>query len=376
MLTMVKPYIPDHVLSTITHRQQDAECTEPMSPNNVIKTAEYVGPTAATLHCASSNTSSAMVKVQAAPPLGASHHRQGSGSEASTASRSPCSLKARTGALHADPRLLPSSGDWVRKRCTYMAVTVAFAAPGAEAGDEDEDDAYVQLMGQVLGEVIAIGKSFAATIDHVTCGKVALHWGLVSSVSEGVLKATQAALEMGKVRNRLPVPSRTLLRLSVSVVQGVCNVATISSAGHSFFVVSGLLPRQTNRLAAKGLASKCQCEVLISESVHGQVQYAVECMPRCFLGKVLFWQPLRLRAGGAAQMDEWMYELHHLEADQVDKWCSRSLFNVFQLASQAEDAETLRAEVSRLRTRFKGQMSPQDEACLELLLTEGGRCRA
>lgn len=42
----------------------------------------------------------------------------------------------------------------MRKRCTYMAVTVAFAAPGAEAGDEDEDDAYVQLMGQVLGEVM------------------------------------------------------------------------------------------------------------------------------------------------------------------------------------------------------------------------------
>lgn len=50
------------------------------------------------------------VKVQAAPPLGASHHRQGSGSEASTASRSPCSLaRQAVRSLLPPPRPVPSA---------------------------------------------------------------------------------------------------------------------------------------------------------------------------------------------------------------------------------------------------------------------------
>eukprot|EP00667_Euglena_gracilis_P007608 EG_transcript_7686 len=176
-------------------------------------------------------------------------------------------------------------------------------------------------------------------------------------------------MEMGKVPNHLPFPSRSLLQFSVSVIQGICSVATISAAGHSFFVVDGSMPRQLNWLAARGLAGKCQCEVLISDSVHGQVQYVVECMPRCLLGKVLFWQPLRQRAGDA-QMVEWMYELHQMETHQVDKWNSRSLYAVFQSASQACDLGKLREKVAQLRVRFKDQMSPQDEASLELLLAE------
>eukprot|EP00667_Euglena_gracilis_P001650 EG_transcript_1650 len=372
MMTMVKPYIPDHVLSIFTQRQQNPECPELVLPGSPEKSMERIGE-GPTLPRVSSDISNAVIKVRCTSP--AVKGRKGSDSEESTtSSRSPRSRKARGSVMHADPRLLPSAGDWVPKRCTYMVVTVSFVSPGGEG--EEEDDRNLPLVGQVLGDVVGVGKSFAATIDHVTCDRVAMHWGLVGSVSEGALKATQAALEMGKIRSRLLFPWRSLLRLSVSVVQGVCNVTTISAAGHSFFVVGGALLRQVNRLTAKGLAGKCQCDVLISESVHGQVQYAVECMPRCFLGKVLFWQPLKLRAADGVPVDEWMYELHQMEADQVDKWCSRSLFNVFQAAAQADDSGALRSEIAKLREKFKAQMSAQDEACLDLLLAEGGRCGA
>eukprot|EP00667_Euglena_gracilis_P000991 EG_transcript_990 len=366
MLTAVRPYIPDHILSIFTQRRQKADLPEVLLPGVPEKSCDPAGGAPSALRQASSDASGLMLR---------------SDSEDSSAIRTPRGRRQRGSVFHADPRLLPPTGDWVRKRCTYLSVAVSFASPGgAEDGPDDhnaeEDEAAaLRLLGQVLGEVIAIGKGLTATIDVVTWDRVMMHWGLVSPVAEGALKATQAALEMGKVRSHLPSLWQTRLRLDVSVVQGVCNVATISAAGHSFFVVAGPLLRQLSQLHASGLAQKCQCETLISENVYGQVQYAVECMPRGFVDKALFWQPVSQRAAAEVQPSEWMYEVRQMEAGQPDKWGSHSLFEVLHAASQTDDSAALQSAVARLREQFQAQMSVQDEACLTLLLSENGQPR-
>lgn len=50
------------------------------------------------------------------------------------------------------------------------------------------------------------------------------------------------------------------------------NVASISAAGHCFFVVGGLLLQQIADLTARGPAARCQCEVLVSSNVQQQVR--------------------------------------------------------------------------------------------------------
>eukprot|EP00668_Euglena_longa_P010099 GGOE01012231.1.p1 GENE.GGOE01012231.1~~GGOE01012231.1.p1 ORF type:complete len:935 (-),score=235.85 GGOE01012231.1:381-2843(-) len=388
MMTMVQPYIPDHVLCLFTQRQRrvGALGSVPNSPAALEK-----GPEAGEAHEAIrrtfSDVSSAVHQVPGISPQNHLRDRppqyvqvSSRGSWESNGSALPRPRKPGTsyGPDARSPRrsthVLPSAGEWLAKRCTYVVVGISFAASEFEEEDEEE---MLHHTSHLLTEVVGIAKTFSATIDHVTCNKVALHWGLVNSVSEGALKATLAALEMVRIRSRLPSPWRTLLRLTISIVQGICHVTSISAAGHSFFVVGGSLLRQISSLVRKDLAGKCQCEILISASVQQQAQYAVECMPRCFLGSVLFWQPLRQFGMSGAQSDEWMYELHHMEADQVDKWCSRSLHNAFQ-AARSQDPKALQLQVERLREQFKSQMSPQDEACLDLLLAtcggSGGMC--
>eukprot|EP00668_Euglena_longa_P010095 GGOE01012227.1.p1 GENE.GGOE01012227.1~~GGOE01012227.1.p1 ORF type:complete len:926 (-),score=254.05 GGOE01012227.1:270-2705(-) len=376
MLTMVRPYIPDHVLSLFMQKQDEEENaeTEPGSPT---KGPEGGGEVDNTRKRAASNFSGGGQTPAQFLTVGDSRHRRSEHSRresqviqvntrgsVTTSDSNAASCKPSTSRHGSEMRVLPTAGEWVSKRCVYMVVSIAFAPSGAED--------IPHHVGQVLREVIACGKNFSATIDHVTYSRVALHWGLVNSVSEGALKATLAALEMAKIRSHLLPPWCTLLRLTVSIVQGVCNVATISSSGHSFFVVGGMLLQQISDLAANNYAAKCQCEILISASMQQQVQYVVKCMPRCFVGSVLFWQPLKQFDGDRAPEDEWMYELRFMEADQADTWGSQSLQSVFYAAAHNPDPKVLRLQVERLREQFKSQMSPQDEACLDLLLATCG----
>eukprot|EP00667_Euglena_gracilis_P003998 EG_transcript_4012 len=243
MLTMVKPYIPDHVLSLIMKGDASSEahssaCDPAPLPSPPKKCA---GSTAELRSKLRGSVSSSCSSLSHQAPHGAGAVAALDSDCGSTHSpQQPPSAGLPTGhhrphkhvggnSRHAEARLLTSAGEWVSRRCVYMVVTVAFDSPAEMDGDVPHH------VGQMLADVIAIGKNSAATLDHVTYDRVALHWGLVSSVSEAALKATSAALDMGRLRGRLPLPWRTLLRLSVSVVQGFCNVATISAAGHRFF---------------------------------------------------------------------------------------------------------------------------------------------
>eukprot|EP00667_Euglena_gracilis_P006537 EG_transcript_6593 len=151
MLTVVKPYIPDHILSSFMQQQQqqqqqsapDGEGVEVVLQSNGGKSVERGGEGPE-----SSDDDSGVIKLPAAQHPGVSRRQQ---SEDST-SQSTHSKASRSSALHADPRL--ASGEWVRKRCTYMMVTIAFASSADQVEDEEEDEKHVHLSGQVLGEVI------------------------------------------------------------------------------------------------------------------------------------------------------------------------------------------------------------------------------
>eukprot|EP00668_Euglena_longa_P022193 GGOE01027602.1.p1 GENE.GGOE01027602.1~~GGOE01027602.1.p1 ORF type:complete len:879 (-),score=205.33 GGOE01027602.1:1480-4116(-) len=442
MLTVVRPYIPDHVLSLITHKDEDddddeeEEEEEELSPVAQLESGEN-SPVALTSRGGSefpNDNPGRVMKPLRSPeardrsrPRSAEEHLQlkpaahrlqpdsardclkhasGRGrrpsstakdsrpsgttkdrrqSEAVTSTRPPRYIQVGIKDRTSDESMMSSSqrggrgkhprgrhlvaesraGEWTSKRCVYMVACISFAA--SSMGEEE-----VPHVGHVLGDIISIGKNFSATIDHVTYDRVALHWGLVTAVSEGALKATLAALDIAKVRERLPAPWNSLLRLSISIVQGFYNVATISAANHSFFVVGGALLHLTRDLVAKDLAAKCKCEILISAGVQQQVQYAIECMPRCFVGEILFWQPLKaVESTTGEETDEWMYELRNMEAGR-SKWSGQSLCSAFHLAAQAHDVGALQLVVDSLREQFRAQMSPQDEACLELLLAGGG----
>lgn len=51
--------------------------------------------------------------------------------------------------------------------------------------------------------------------------------------------------------------------------------------------------------------------------------------------------------------------------------CDR-LHAVFQAAATSPDPADVGVQVARLREQFKAHMTLQDDACLELLLAEGG----
>eukprot|EP00668_Euglena_longa_P010101 GGOE01012233.1.p1 GENE.GGOE01012233.1~~GGOE01012233.1.p1 ORF type:complete len:889 (-),score=186.13 GGOE01012233.1:1552-4218(-) len=452
MLTVVRPYIPDHVLSLFMHKDEEEDeeepesgentplamtnrggpfpetgCESPISnPGTVVtplrspaargrfqpgSTRDRPQPDSARgeLHVESARDHQPDSARDSLQPDSARGHlqpisgrgrrpsptakdRRPSGttkvrrqSEAVTSTRPPRYIQVGIKDRTSDESMMSSSqrggrgkhprgrhlvaesraGEWTSKRCVYMVACISFAA--SSMGEEE-----VPHVGHVLGDIISIGKNFSATIDHVTYDRVALHWGLVTAVSEGALKATLAALDIAKVRERLPAPWNSLLRLSISIVQGFYNVATISAANHSFFVVGGALLHLTRDLVAKDLAAKCKCEILISAGVQQQVQYAIECMPRCFVGEILFWQPLKaVESTTGEETDEWMYELRNMEAGR-SKWSGQSLCSAFHLAAQAHDVGALQLVVDSLREQFRAQMSPQDEACLELLLAGGG----
>ena len=61
------------------------------------------------------------------------------------------------------------------------------------------------------------------------------------------------------------------LQLQVGVGLGASHVTTLSAAGHRFFIVGGPEVALATEAAIAGIASKCQCEIVISTAVHQEV---------------------------------------------------------------------------------------------------------
>jgi len=221
-------------------------------------------------------------------------------------------------------------------------------------------------MGGLLTDFVTIGKAHGATIDHLALGTLALHWGVVSTSSEGARKAATAAMEMALVRRSLPSSLQEHLMLQVCVGYGPCDVATLTAGGHRFFVVGGREVRLAREAVLKAAPKQVRAEVFLTETAQAEVKYCIECMPRLLFNGVLMWEPLKVRDHGAGH-DEWMYELQTLE-ETGDTFNSHNLVAVFEAARRGESPVKVQAEVIVLRSRFAAQMSTQDHLALDMLL--------
>jgi len=219
---------------------------------------------------------------------------------------------------------------------------------------------------------VTIGKAHGATIDHLALGTLALHWGVVSTSSEGARKAATAAMEMALVRRSLLSSLQEHLMLQVCVGYGPCDVATLTAGGHRFFVVGGREVRLAREAVLKAAPKQVRAEVFLTETAQAEVKYCIECMPRLLFNGVLMWEPLKVRDHGAGNQDEWMYELQNLD-DTGDAFNPRSLTAVFDAARRGDSSDKVQAEVVALRSRFAAQMSTQDHLTLDLLLSPAAR---
>eukprot|EP00667_Euglena_gracilis_P000302 EG_transcript_302 len=259
-----------------------------------------------------------------------------------------------------DRRLSVATREWRKKLAVFMYVRFGFAP--SVVGEQAMPDRVTSLMV----DLVTIGKAHGATIDHVGYGCMALHWGVTANTAQGPLRATTAALEMAQVRRRLPGALREALRLKVAVTFGDCDVSTATAAGHRFFVVAGREIQMAMDAVAQDLMGKCKCEILISQDVNDDVQYALECMPRVWFNNVLLWEPRKQRQASGA-MDEWMYELQNLEAEEDQHFSAKMFQSLFLLARNETSRSQLHSEARRLRRLYGADMSPQDLAALQHL---------
>eukprot|EP00668_Euglena_longa_P005454 GGOE01006428.1.p2 GENE.GGOE01006428.1~~GGOE01006428.1.p2 ORF type:complete len:111 (-),score=30.45 GGOE01006428.1:865-1197(-) len=91
-------------------------------------------------------------------------------------------------------------------------------------------------------------------------------------------------------------------------------------------------------------------------------------MPRLWHGDVLLWEPLSALA--KAHDDEWMYELQKM--NESTSLSGKKMLEAFLMAKgETSSPADVSAHVANLRAQYVGNLSPQDTASLDLLLTTG-----
>eukprot|EP00667_Euglena_gracilis_P000630 EG_transcript_630 len=248
-----------------------------------------------------------------------------------------------------------------RKVAVFMYVHYGFA-PGTVSEQE-----MPQRVTALLADLVTIAKGHGATIDHVVFGSLALHWGVAFSSAQGPLKATTAALEMAQLRERLPAHLQEAMQLRVAVVYGNCDVSTASAAGYRFFVVAGQEVQMAMDVVGQNVMAKVKCEVMITQAVYQEVQYAVECMPRLWFGDVLLYEPQQIRPTNPNRTDEWMYQLQSFEGSEGQQFSVKAYHAVFMLARSGVPPSQVQSEARRMRTAHAAEMTPRDVAALQYL---------
>eukprot|EP00667_Euglena_gracilis_P021118 EG_transcript_23021 len=252
--------------------------------------------------------------------------------------------------------------DWSRRRCTYMCVRFGNASSTVDRG--------LPGLVQVAGRIVDVAKAHGATIDSVGVDFVTLHWGVSAASNALAARAVQTGLEMGKLRDGLPEDQQEGFWLQMGIGKGVCDCGSVSSeSGHRFFVVWGPEASLAMEVASTNLPKRVRASLLVSPSVHQEVQFAVQCMPRLWHGDALLWEPIRPLE--RKQDDEWMYELQQQEPGSA-ALSGDALRAVFVLARGVAASTTeLQAAVADLRSRHGSWLSPQDVAALEVLTATG-----
>eukprot|EP00667_Euglena_gracilis_P000374 EG_transcript_374 len=344
LLTEVKPYIPDQLLSRLV----------------ASKTSKCDGDDEEAATMSDSNVRSALAhesyrrdrRLSLSARTGRSSQVGSPTSPAKKGRKPRPSITSSEGA-----RQLLAMKDWARKRCTYMCVRFGSTSPNAER--------RLPALVRVAGRIVDVAKENGATIDAVGVDFVAVHWGVASTFGVSAARAVQAGLEIQQLRSTLPEDQQEAFWLQMGIGKGLCDCGTVSSeSGHRFFVVWGAEPALALHIAMAGLPQRVLASLLVSPVVHDEVQYTVECMPRLYHGDLLLWEPrFVLRKGDD---DEWMYELKKMSDGAA--LTSKALLDVFLLARDKKAVAELPARIAELRRSHGGTMTPQDTASLELLL--------
>eukprot|EP00668_Euglena_longa_P026247 GGOE01032847.1.p1 GENE.GGOE01032847.1~~GGOE01032847.1.p1 ORF type:complete len:1182 (-),score=408.89 GGOE01032847.1:274-3576(-) len=370
LLTEVRPFIPDQLLATL-QRGETEILQEDMEKMNAV-----VVPLARHLSaCTVETHESDGEHDREGNPL-SRHNSDVSSSIKSTHSlgrpvRIPSTtsvkcLATHTRGVHQNPtspragRPPASSSEWRRKVAVFMYVRFGFSPTLVSQTD------MPQCVTALLVDLVTIAKAHGATIDHVAYRSLALHWGVAFSSAQGPLKATTAALEMAQFRHRLPGHLRDAMQLRIAVTYGNCDVSTASAAGHRFFIVAGAEVQTAMDVVVQDVLAKCKCEVLISQAVYQEVQFAMDCMPRLWFGEVLLWEPRRPQQYTGSS-EEWMYELQNIEVQQGRQFSAKLLHAVFMMARCEASRAQVQAEAQRLRELYATEMTVQDVAALQHL---------
>eukprot|EP00667_Euglena_gracilis_P000300 EG_transcript_300 len=355
LLTEVKPYIPDQLLSQLTakpaSKEEDTEDEEGKSE----------APTA---------TPMAAQESFRQDPQGRGRPARGSiaGSPRSSRGlRSPMSVAGRPNrrfhmsiASSDGVRQVLAMKDWSRRRCTYMCVRFGSTSPVAEK--------RLPALVQAAGRIVDVAKAHGATIDCVGVDFVTLHWGVTAMSGALAARAVQAGLEMGTLRDALPEDQQAAFWLQMGIGKGLCDCGSVSSeSGHRFFVVWGPEASLAMEVASANLPKRVLSSLLMSPAVYQEVQFSVQCMPRLWHGDALLWEPRALLK--KKDDDEWMYELQQLEGSAGATLSHKTLLEAFLMAKDmSASAGDLAACIADMRAQFGAKMSPQDLASLDLLL--------
>eukprot|EP00668_Euglena_longa_P026246 GGOE01032846.1.p1 GENE.GGOE01032846.1~~GGOE01032846.1.p1 ORF type:complete len:1149 (-),score=348.61 GGOE01032846.1:274-3678(-) len=337
LLTEVRPFIPDQLLSSL---QRKGTPEESDGPTHGCGHRLSAGSDSSSFVASTCNQDTEREGWLPSPKVGSSPRR-----------RSPRSA-ARCN-VYASQRM-----EWRRKLGVFMYVRFAFLTTTSA-------DFLPQRMASLLVNLVTIAKAHGATIDHVAYGSLALHWGVAFGTAQGPLKAATAALEMTQ-RTHCAEGDGEDLQLRIGLAYGMCDVSTASAAAHSFFIVAGPEVQTAMDMVAQDAMAGCKCEVLLTHALHREVEYVVECMPRLWFGEVLLWEPRRPQQYTGSS-EEWMYELQNIEVQQGRQFSAKLLHAVFMMARCEASRAQVQAEAQRLRELYATEMTVQDVAALQHL---------
>eukprot|EP00667_Euglena_gracilis_P001076 EG_transcript_1076 len=359
LLTEVKPFIPDQLLISLTGSREPegedrASC---LSKSANLKSSHYRddATSAAPSDCAKDN---GRLDVRTPTSSRSSVHSPVRSKRSGYMPRH----RGRDGAPRCAPEGGASHQQWAAKRGTYLYAKFGVRGPPGDTAVLDEG-------ASVLSALVTLCKRNGATIDAVAHDTVAVHWGVSSNAPTGPLRATQTALEAQAIEEQVSEPFRRDFWLRIAIGFGTCHVATISAAGHRFFVVSGTEVGLPIEVVTANVHARCKCSVLLTPAVYHEVQFSFKCFPRLWLRDHLLWEPIQATSETGVADDEWMYELQKMDEKDRTQFGARALHRVFMMARNGDPPAAIRAAVAEMKQRYAPQMSSRDNASLEDLLS-------
>eukprot|EP00668_Euglena_longa_P026219 GGOE01032811.1.p1 GENE.GGOE01032811.1~~GGOE01032811.1.p1 ORF type:complete len:1138 (-),score=365.29 GGOE01032811.1:18-2984(-) len=340
LLTEVRPFIPDQLLSSLQSGNSISHALEPEVLSGV-------------MHEASSDTSDSRRSSNT------SHVISRTTSEAPKSSLSKSTTDLINGPLVYKPRAQSRVASSMVRKATYLFMKFG-------VGEDWEVLDQAAVMGAAASQIIALGKAQGATVDKVMFDTVTFHWNVSSDTGTGPLKATLLAMEVAKVWDTVAVGNGGQPWVRVGVGYGPSAVSTLSAAKQRFFVIGGPQVTTAVDVVNTDCSAKCRAPVLLSNSVYKEVRYAVRCFPRLWFGAELLWEPVAAHENCGA--DEWMYQLQNLESDDKDSWNGQALAEVFRMVRENQPPQVMQQAVAEIHRKYGDALTPHDVASLDHLL--------